>query len=229
MPVLCNPVKPTMSPARATLSDSVASASALIAGLSLSTIYLGWGVIAQQIAGARAANLLANAGVRAERLLAQPTPFNSLLWRVIAVDGARYLNLYVPLLGTDERIAVFTHPRLARVGCTDSLDSLAKLAQFTDGFYRVDVSDGELAVSDLRMGLTPDYVFRFVIARARGEAFDPVPPRRLAVVRNVRAELDWLRASLGGIPAVRPAEAGARIEASRLAASSGASAGARAC
>ena len=60
---------------------------ALVGAFVLSTAYLAWGVVAQQIAEARAGRILADAGVSPERIFATPTPFNSLLWRVVAIDG----------------------------------------------------------------------------------------------------------------------------------------------
>jgi len=53
----------------------------------LSSAYLGWGAVVQRLAEGRAVDILAARGVTPARLLAIPTPFNSLFWRVIAMDG----------------------------------------------------------------------------------------------------------------------------------------------
>ena len=96
---------------------------------------------------------------------------------MIALDGERYLNLYLPIFGPVDDVAVHAHPRgLAVAGCLDGQDGFEKLAAFSHGFYRVDLKDGELVMSDLRMGLTPSYVFRFAIAERNGDGLQPDSP-----------------------------------------------------
>lgn len=206
--------------------------------LVFSTAYLGWGLGAQQVVQARAATLLAEAGIYPERLLGSPTPFNTLLWKVIAVEGrgneGRYINLYVPLFGGPDKITAYVHPRapegLANSGCLEALAggtpetleggaaALAKLAAFSDGFYRIEESDGEIRVADLRMGMTPNYVFRFAIARetAEGETANgegggltAIAPERRRSERSANGDLEWLQANLTGTPMVRPVEVAA--------------------
>lgn len=190
--------------------------------LGISTAYLGWGLIAQQIAASRAATVLAERGVEPDRLLATPTPFNSLLWRAIAVDGARYFNVYVSLVGDAGSASVYAHPRgTAHLGCIESVAAAAALARFSKGFYRVDVEDGEIVVSDLRMGLTPNYVFRFAVAEAGEGKLIAVAPRRVRAARSAAGDVDWLLAGILGGEAVRLAEAAAAVDRPRLADASG--------
>jgi inner membrane protein len=59
------------------------------AGLALSTAYLGWGFWAQAQVTDVARAALAAQGIAAERLLVTPTPFNTVLWRVVAMEPAR--------------------------------------------------------------------------------------------------------------------------------------------
>ena len=187
--------------------------------LAISTAYLGWSLAAQRVVEDRARTVLAEAGIEAERLLATPTPFNTLLWRVIALDGERYLNLYVPMLGLGDGVTVYAHPRVnGPAGCLDGNGPAARLAAFSKGFYRVDAGDGEVVMSDLRMGLTPNYVFRFVVAEARGGRTAPIAPRRRAGARQADGDIDWLLAGLTGKSAVRPAEAAAAVAPAELAA-----------
>lgn len=175
--------------------------------LIFSTAYLGWGLVAQRIVEARAERLLAQAGVVPERLMATPTPFNTLFWTVIAMDGDRFINLYLPLFGSGEAVA-YVHPRGTQTAaCLGSNEALAKLAGFSDGFYRVEEKEGEVRVSDLRMGLTPNYVFTFAIAERTPDGIQPIPPeRRRSAGRSEDGDLDWLLANLSGTPALRPVE-----------------------
>ena len=61
-----------------------------LAGLALSTAYLGWSVVAQQQVERVARASLAAQGITAERLLVTPAPFNTVLWRVVATTPTHY-------------------------------------------------------------------------------------------------------------------------------------------
>ena len=191
--------------------------TALTACLAVSTAYLAWGLAAQQIVHGRAARLLGDAGEGPERMLATPTPFNTLYWKVIAVDGERYINLYLPVFGSAESVAAYAHPSGAGLaGCLAGLEALDKLARFSDGFYRIDLHEGEFVVSDLRMGLTPNYVFGFAIAKQTDDGVRPISPERRNGGRGTPGDLEWLFANLSGEFALRPAEAEAAVEDVRL-------------
>lgn len=183
----------------------------LASALALSSLYLGWGVAAQRIAETRATAALADAGGVPERILATPTPFNTLLWRVIAIDGDRYLNLYVPILGGRDAVTAYAHPR-GTAGCLDRVPAAGRLARFAHGFVRVDAEGDARIVADLRMGLTPYYVFRFAVAETTGGGLRPVPPRRAMVTRSTEGDLAWLADGMLGRATVRPIEAAAQIE-----------------
>jgi inner membrane protein len=186
---------------------------ALGAALALSTAYLGWGMAAQQMAYARAERFLADADISPGRIIATPTPFNSLFWRVIAVDGGRYFNIYVPLLGDESTITAYAHPRQrASVECLERNSFVATLSDFTDGFYRFDTHDGALVMADLRMGLTPRYVFRFVVAEHGSAGFVGIAPRRIESEPVFPGDMDWLKAGIMGRRAARPAEAGKAVD-----------------
>jgi inner membrane protein len=181
---------------------------ALGAALVLSTAYLAWGAAAQQLAQGRAERLLAKANISPERLMATPTPFNTLFWRVLAVNGPRYFNIYVPLLGDESTITAYAHPRQpATADCLEHNGLVKTLSAFTDGFYRFDMHDRTLVMTDLRMGLTPHYVFRFVVAEHGSAGFTEIAPRRMPITRVAPGDLDWLKAGILGRHALRPAEA----------------------
>lgn len=180
----------------------------VVAALALSTAYMGWGLAAQQVVKARAASLLADAGVVPDRLMASPTPFNTLFWKAIAVDGERYINLYIPVFGSREAVTAYVHPRgTERLNCLEGSEALAKLAAFSDGFFRIDVEDGDVVVSDLRMGMTPNYVFRFAVAQETADGLTPMAPERRETVRSTDGDTEWLLANLSGESTLRPAEA----------------------
>lgn len=176
--------------------------------LIVSTAYLGWSAIAQKVAEKRGDLVLADLGIEAERTWSTPMPFNTLFWRVIAIDGDRYLNLYIPLLGTQETVTAYAHPRgEALMACIEELPKAAELAAFSKGFFKLWEVDGRIRVSDLRMGVTPNYVFQFEVAERDGDALSKIAPVRLSTERGAAdQDIDWLWTSILGARAVRPAE-----------------------
>lgn len=160
------------------------------AGLALSTLYLAWTIVAQQWVEARATDALAAAGIPAERVLATPSPFNSVLWRILAVgETAHWEGFHT--LGSARAIHFRRYPN--RRGLLDGIRAtrpVRQLAAFTDGFYAVTARDGVVVVTDLRMGQAGFYAFAFRVgARRDGETvaaavtrFDyPRPPLDVAV------------------------------------------------
>jgi len=81
------------------------------------------------------------------------------------------------------------------------------LARFADGFYQVTLRDANILVSDLRMGLYPEYSFQFAIAERRGAVIEDTSPRRIRGNRIQPGDMDWLLAGVRGARAIRPAEA----------------------
>jgi inner membrane protein len=186
-------------------------ATGMAAALALSTGYIAWSAGAQQFAAKRGVRHLEAHNIAPERLLATPTPFNTLFWRVIAVDGARNYNVYVPLLGGDGAITAYAYDHWpAEIPCSQrgvlaGDPILRALSAFTDGFYQIQAQDGVAVFADLRMGLAPRYVFRFDVAmRARTERMEAQP---------LRDEIDWLLTGIAGRRALRPAERAHRLEA----------------
>lgn len=182
-------------------------------GLAISTAYQGWAFAAQQIVMARAQTMLDQAGIAPLQLLAIPTPFNSYLWRVIALQDTQYLNIYMPVFGAAGQVTTYVHPRgMEMAKCLANNSAFGKLAWFSRGYFRLDLRQNEVVFSDLRMGLTPNYAFQYAIAAARPDGMQPIPPRRLGGPRGSRADVDWLLANLGHDPAIRPAEGDARTD-----------------
>jgi len=187
-------------------------AKALAMALVASSAYLGWTVAAQQIALGKSAAALDRHGLHYDRLMATPTAFNSLFWRGIALDGARYYNVYVPLLGGDEAVTLYRQERWPEnLGCwieTEAANGgiVATLANFTDGFFSADLAQERLHVADLRMGLSHTYVFRFAVAALVDGAFQPVTPARAGGLRQLPGDLDWLWAGVRGEKNIRPSE-----------------------
>ena len=203
--------------------------SALALSFFLSTVYLAWGLTAQQMVQIRATDYLNKAGITPERLIASPTPFNSVVWRVIAIDGSRYFNLYLPAVGRIRDTTIYQHSRgNGLAGCLADNEALEKLAGFSKGFYRIEKRDGEILVADLRMGLTPGYVFRYAVARETDKGVEPIPPERRRSERSAPGDLDWLIAGIKGRIDARPSEAKSVVTLAELSRGKGGAKGATA-
>ncbi|UUX48003.1 metal-dependent hydrolase [Nisaea acidiphila] len=184
--------------------------------LVLSTLYLGWSLAAQRIADGKAREALAAAGLDAEQVLATPMPFNTLLWRTIAVDGAVYYNIYQPVFGDAASARIHAHPRLAPESpCLDTLPHAATVAAFSKGYYRTLRDEDGLRIADLRMGVTPSFVFDFRVAAPEGEVWKEILPERIRAPRSAEGDVAWLLSAMFGDTAVRPAEAASLFDAER--------------
>ncbi|NMM44112.1 metal-dependent hydrolase [Rhodospirillaceae bacterium KN72] len=181
---------------------------ALSVGLVLSSGYLAWTLGAQQWALAKAETALGRT-LGAGEALSIPTPFNTLFWKVIVLADDRYANIYVPLFAGQDATRVYVHARTPAEGaCLDAIPDFRRLADFAKGFYRIEeIENGDVAIADLRMGLTPNYVFRFDVARhVDGGLVETAPPIRVASQRNASGDLDWLLSGIRGIAVPRTAE-----------------------
>lgn len=196
------------------------------AGLAAGTVYLAWSVMAQAHVTGAVHRTIAATPLAPGRVLVTPTPFNTVLWRVVVMDEAGYHEGFYSLLDGDRPVAL-TH-RASRPELLDGLRedwTVRRLAWFSKGFYAVHVAPAEVAaatasmstvrqlfgqvptaaaatdaddtrprvvMSDLRMGQTPWFVFRFVVAARDADGARPVPPLQLPTERPPAAALGWL-------------------------------------
>ena len=163
----------------------------LVAGLVLSSAYLGWTLLAKWMVDHDARAVLAARGLQDAPRFSVPMPFNTLLWRVVVLTPDGFLEGYRSLAADDKPIAF-----RAFASDTQALRTLAdeppvqRLLWFTSGFMKAHAAGDDLVLSDLRMGAEPDYTFAYRVARrAPGGGWQPVPPARAATSRNARAQL----------------------------------------
>ena len=167
------------------------SANAL--GLALSTAYLFWSAAAQYHVIGVAQRSLAAQGLHAERLLVTPTAFNTVLWRIVAVDGAVYHEGFHSLLDDAQPVTFDRFARgselLHKAGSNDRLD---RIRHFSQGFWRMVERDGVLRIADLRMGQEPFFFFDFEIARDQDGRYAPITPRMAGSRPDVARAVPWL-------------------------------------
>lgn len=149
-----------------------------IVGLAVSTAYLAWGVGAQRYVDRLARASLAAQGIPQQKVLALPTPFNTLLWRLLAMAEDGYYEGYYSLLDGSRSLRFRRYPSSPEL-IEPLRESFAvrRLAWFTKGYYRVLARGEAITMTDLRMGLEPAYVFSFVVGERRDGRIVPVPNR----------------------------------------------------
>ena len=164
-----------------------------VAGLVVSTLYLGWSVFAQvHVTGIAEASLRAD-GRKVERLLVTPTALNTVLWRVVAVTPDGYLEGFRSMLDRDPRMTFDAYPRgEALYDAVRDYPSVARVAWFTQGLFKMSERDGKVIISDLRMGQEPYYSFNFVVGQRQSPTIAAVPPARFREQHDVRTGIAWL-------------------------------------
>ena len=181
-----------------------------VVGLVLSTLYLGWSVLAQQhVAGVVRETLAARDGdaARSARILVTPAPFNTLLWRVVVMHEDRYEEGFRSLLDRAPTMRFDAFPNgHALHDAAAGLPAVQRMARFTHGFFRLADVDGRITVTDLRMGQEPWYSFSFVVAREGNPGLHPVRPVNVGGRRgmDIEASLHWLKRRALGIELAPP-------------------------
>lgn len=139
------------------------------AGLVVSTLYVGWSLLAQQqVVSTVHATLAARDGatVPAARILVTPTAFNTVLWRVVLMHEDRYEEGFRSLLDSSPTMRFRSYPSGHELyPPVRSLPAVQRMVQFTHGFFRLAERDDRIELTDLRMGQEPWYSFSFVVAR----------------------------------------------------------------
>jgi len=150
--------------------------------LALSCLYLAWSWVAQTTVAHHAERSLAEMGLENPPVFITPTPFNTLLWRIVVQTEGGYLEGVDSLL-VDEPAVEFNfypsdHHSLNEAG---DIWAVQRLRWFSSDFIKAEVREGRLLLSDLRMGQEPVYVFTHVVAEQSDTGWEPIPTELLPV------------------------------------------------
>jgi inner membrane protein len=172
-------------------------------GLLLSTGYLAWSAGAQAYVRDVAQDAL---GSPPAALLVTPSPFNTVLWRVVAMreegsyqEGHRSLFDAHPF--RTRHFEVSPELRVALAG----IDGVRLLGQFSQGFYKLHARDGQAWITDLRMGQEPYYTFSFLLAQRHAGGWAPVLPVNQGSRGDLGNAFSWLWQRLRGLDVAPPA------------------------
>lgn len=171
-------------------------------GLALTTLYLGWSMVAQATVTRQVERELAAQGIAVERLLVTATPFNTLLWRIVAMEpgGAVYHEGFHSLLDAPGSIRFdrFTSDRRLFDALRGNY-GLERMAWFSHGFFRMSLRDGLVTIADLRMGQEPGYTFEFAVARGTpNPGFREIAYATVGSRGDTGALLAWLWPRIAG-------------------------------
>lgn len=152
----------------------------LATGLLLSSAYLGWSLLAKGMVDRQAERTLASMGLADTPRFSVPMPFNTLLWRVVAMTPSGYAEAEYSVVADRGSMKFRGYPSntQALLEARD-IPSVQRLAWFNHGFMRAQVQDDRLVLSDLRMGLEPDYSFQFAVAERHADKWQAIPPAQL--------------------------------------------------
>jgi len=163
---------------------------ALVAGLALSTAYLGWSLVAKAMVNREAERSLAALGLADAPRFSVPMPFNTLLWRVVAMTPDGFVEGEHSLAADTRPIAFRRHASdVAALEQVAAFPAVKRLAWFNHGFMKASERDGKLVLSDLRMGAEPDYSFNFAVAGRDGDGWREIPPEQLSWPWEARRRL----------------------------------------
>ncbi len=163
--------------------------------VGLSCVYLTWSVAAKHYIERQVRSSLAQQGITYNRLLSTPMPFNTLGWRIIAMQDAAYLHGFASVFDPPEHVYRF-HSYESKVSLLDGIEShwpVERLQTFTHGFYKVEQQGNDIQMVDLRMGVEGAYIFSFVVGKATEQGSVAVADKEADVVRDFSALPDLLK------------------------------------
>ena len=170
---------------------------ALVVGITLGVAYVGWSQVAKALVERDAEQALAGRGLAHMPRFSVPMPFNTLLWRVVAMTPDGFLEGERSLVADRGDMAFRRYPSdVQALAQASRIPAVERLAWFNHGFMKARVVEDRLVLSDLRMGSEPDYSFNFAVATRVGDAWQPlVPPQRQSWVWQSESGLSdlWRR------------------------------------
>lgn len=162
-------------------------------GLVASCVYLGFTLGAKFYVNDVAASAVQRQRIPYREILTTPAPFNTLLWRIVAVDRNGYHEGFFSLLDETGEVRFTSYP--SRPELLDNLEAswaVQRLQWFTKGVFRVLEKEGIIIITDLRMGQEPYYIFSFAVGRRESGRITPIPTGRATAERVGTDQLLWV-------------------------------------
>lgn len=167
---------------------------ALWLGIAWGCAYFGWGFYSKMHHEAFARDYLENQGITIKRMISNPSPFNTIVWRILAEDHhGNAHELYRGWLDQNP-------PEMRTIALNRHLINdirpesplLQRLIWFTDDWLMYQQHGNELVVTDIRMGYGNETAgFRYVIAE-NNQAITPKRFGTRTLPEDMWSKL-WLR------------------------------------
>lgn len=156
-------------------------------GLILSSLYVLWSWASLLMVENNVAAALEKRGIPDAPVFLTPTPFNTLLWRVVVMTDDGYMEGFdsVVIDEGDIKFSAFSSDVTA-LDQADKVWAVSRLKWFTSGFLRGRVEGGDLIISDLRMGQEPTYGFTYKVAEKDDNGWQAIPTERQPRVIDTR-------------------------------------------
>ena len=174
LPLLIGVIVASLSPAKRRASV------VLSAGLAISSAYLAWSWVGKTLVERHAMAELSKMGMAGAPMLSTPTPFNTLLWRIVVLTERGYFEGYDSLLVSDKPVRFDFYPSdNGTLQAASDIWAVARLRWFAHDFLKTEMRDNRLVLTDLRMGAEPTYVFNHVVARHGNPHWKAIPTELL--------------------------------------------------
>lgn len=174
--------------ARKRLSHAV-----MLGSLIFSTTYLGWSYAAQYWITQQTEQALQDQQIDYQHIKITPAPLNTLLWRIVVVDEEVYYEGFRSIFDGNTAFSFTQFDRgmdLKKLLPDETY--IERINWFTQDNFKLGQQDNMLVATDLRMGMEPNYFFRFKLADIQDDEIIPIAPQQLGMSRNAKAGLLWV-------------------------------------
>ncbi len=138
--------------------------------LAVSTGYLIWSASVKVLIDDKALAALNLRGISPTTYESTPAPFNTLLWRSVAIDGDYYYEIWTSIFDEVDQVQIQRYSRnLDLLKSVSHHPSVQRLQWFTKDQYKAWEKGDQIFLSDLRMGVEGAYVFNFEVAKKEAE------------------------------------------------------------
>ena len=163
--------------------------------LLLSSLYLVWTIGVKAHVGNVARESLARNNIGYNHIVTVPSPFNSFLWRILAMGDTMYFEGYYSIFDNDRSVDYTGHQNgKTLLEGVDDHWPVNRLQWFTQTFYAVRQDAEKIIITDLRMGIEGAYIFRFQVSEIRDGKVVPVKSSRLGTQLSIhQLERLWNR------------------------------------
>lgn len=155
-------------------------------GLAFSSLYLVWGLGTKQIIDSDIESQLQKQKIAYSQIVSSPTPL-SLDWRIVVMtkDQPVFYEVYRSVLDSGDAKFMGYPTRNDLLPAIREFPSVKLMQWFTHGFYKITQVGEQVVMTDVRMGIEPDYIFAFVVGQINADGkVVPLHPVRLSSRRD---------------------------------------------